>query len=86
MCRVALIAIAAEGLKFLKFAISHGIMMQYLISSFIVDNNLLFWDGIPLEIKINTYIYIGTMLPSIHPDVCNSRQMAILHRGEYGRG
>jgi hypothetical protein len=27
MCRVALSAMAAEGLKFLKFAFSHGIMI-----------------------------------------------------------
>jgi hypothetical protein len=30
MCRVALSAMAAVGLKFLKLVVSHGIMMDYL--------------------------------------------------------
>jgi hypothetical protein len=41
MCRVALSAIAAVGLKFLKFEFSHGIMIAY--SSFLsgmVNKNL----------------------------------------------
>jgi len=40
ICRVALSAMAAVGLKFLKFEFSHGIMIAYLIFSGMVNNNL----------------------------------------------
>jgi hypothetical protein len=39
---VALRAMAALGLKFLKFAESHGIMNALLNFALIVDNNLFF--------------------------------------------